>query len=468
MDSKLITAALLGAVCATGCAPKEKEQRRPNIIYIMTDDLGYNDLGCYGAKHIKTPNIDRLAAEGIRFTHHYAGTSVSAPSRCALMTGLHTGHTQIRGNLQYETGGQHPLEPNTVTVATKMKEAGYATALIGKWGLGSEGTVGEPTNQGFDYYFGYLCQVRAHNHAPEYLIENGEKIYLGNTVKYTDKSHWTEGEASVPIEKKVFSQQLFTDKAIEFIDNNKDNPFFLYFPVIIPHDNGEADPDQRYSDILSYEPYENEAWSDNEKGYAAMVTYLDNEIGRIMDKLRETGLDKNTLVIFTSDNGGDSPGFFREESNAPFRGVKRDLYEGGLRVPFIAYWNGTIKGGQVTDNVVASWDFMPTACELAGATPPKGIDGISYLPTLLGKEQPQHDYLYFEFHEQGGKQAVIKDGWKLICLDAKYRAKSYFELYNINEDIHEDNNLAAQNPEKAKELLEIMVNARTENELFKL
>jgi arylsulfatase A-like enzyme len=268
------------------------------------------------------------------------------------------------------------------------------------------------------------------------------------------------------VEKKVHSQQLFTEKAIEFIDKNKENPFFLYFPVVIPHDNGEAVPNQRYSDILSYAPYENEPWTDSEKGYAAMITYLDSEVGRILDKLNELGLDENTLVIFTCDNGGDSPDSFRTESNFPFRGIKRDLYEGGIRIPFIARWKGTITAGSVTDHPSAFWDFLPTACELAGTTPPAQTDGISYLPTLLGKEQPQHDYFYFEFHEQGGKQALIKGDWKCIRLEVKDPAKTRVELYNITDDPGETTDLAAQHPEKVKELTDLIASARTENKEF--
>ncbi|MDD6209564.1 MAG: arylsulfatase [Bacteroidales bacterium] len=469
MESKIITAALLGLACTTACTPKkEKEAKRPNIIYIMTDDMGYNDIGCYGSQRIKTPNIDRLAAEGMRFTHHYAGTSVSAPSRCSLITGKHTGHCQVRGNKEVEPYGQYPLQPNTETVATKLKEAGYTTALIGKWGLGTESTEGDPKLHGFDYYFGYLCQVMAHNHCPEYLIENGERVYLGNKVEYTDPSHWTRGRGSLPVEKKVYSQQLFTDKAVEFIEKNQDRPFFLYFPVVIPHDNGEAAQDKRYSDILSYAPYENEKWTENEKGYAAMITYLDSEIARIMNKLRELGLEENTLVIFTSDNGGDSPDGFHNESNYPFKGHKRDLYEGGIRIPFIAYWKGTIKGGSESDHVSAFWDFLPTVCELSGAAPSTETDGISYLPTLLGKEQPEHDYLYFEFHEQGGSQALIKGDWKCIKQNVKEPSKTTVELYNIREDIGETNDLSSQYPEKVKDFLELMSKARTENEVFKL
>ena len=472
MDTKVISAVLLGTVCTTaGCVQKEKakvSEKRPNIIYIMTDDMGYNDLGCYGSTRIKTPNIDRLATEGMRFTHHYAGTSVSAPSRCSLMTGKHTGHSQVRGNLEVDPYGQYPLQPNTETVATKLKEAGYATALIGKWGLGTENTVGDPLNHGFDYYFGYLCQVMAHNHCPEYLIENGKRVYLGNKVEYTAPDHWTRGRASVPTEKKVYSQQLFTDKALEFIETNKERPFFLYFPVVIPHDNGEAAKDKRYSDILSYAPYEEEEWTENEKGYAAMITYLDGEVGRIMDKLKSLGLDENTLVIFTSDNGGDSPDGFHAESNRPFRGHKRDLYEGGVRIPFIARWKGHIAEGSISDHVSAFWDFLPTVCELSGATPSTETDGISYLPTLLGQEQPKHDYLYFEFHEQGGKQAVIKGDWKCIRLNVKQPGESVTELYNLKEDIGETTDLSKQYPEKVKELTDIMNSARTESPVFKL
>lgn len=468
--NKVVMVAAAGGTLAgiSSCAPKPPEVQKPNIIYIMADDMGYADLGCYGSKRIKTPNLDRLAAEGIRFTHHYAGTSVCAPSRCSLMTGLTTGHCQVRGNLQWEPYGQLPLEENTVTVASKMKEAGYRTALIGKWGLGVEGTSGDPLKQGFDYYYGYLCQVLAHNHCPEFLIENGQKIRLTNKVIHTDPNDWTKGLGSYPVERNQFSQELFTKKAIRFIEANRSNPFFLYLPVIIPHDNGEAPNGKRYSDIPSFYPYEDEAWTESEKGYAAMVTYLDNEVGKIMTRLKELGLDENTLVIFTSDNGGDGPDGFYTESNLPFRGHKRDLYEGGIREPFIARWPGTIAAGRESDHVSAFWDFLPTACELAGVPAPEGIDGISYLPELLGKPQPKHESLYFEFHEQGGKQAVIKDGWKCIRLNTKTPEKITVELYNLKEDIGEQNNLSTQMPDKVNELVALMERSRTENRYFKL
>ena len=467
VGKKLVMATLAGSALIA-CQQASKPVLRPNIIYIMADDLGYGDLGCYGSKRIKTPHIDRLASEGIRFTNHYAGAAVSAPSRCSLMTGLTTGHCQVRGNQQWEPYGQMPLAEGTVTVASKMKEAGYKTALIGKWGLGVEGTSGDPLKQGFDYSFGYLCQVLAHNHSPEYLMENGQKIMLENKVVYMDSTDWTKGLGSYPVEIKQYSQELFTQKALEFIENSKSDPFFLYLPVVIPHRNDEAPEGKKYSDIPSFAPYENEPWTESEKGYAAMVTYLDNEVGKIMDKLKALGLDDNTLIIFTSDNGGDSPDGFYAESNLPFKGHKRDLYEGGIRVPFIARWSGKIAPGSESRHVSALWDFMPTACELAGVPLPDKTDGISYLPELMGKPQKAHESLYFEFHEQGGKQAVIKDGWKCIRLQVKNPEKTTIELYNLNDAVQEQHNLVSQFPEKAEELVLLMQHSRTENETFKL
>ena len=458
----------LPIVFGASCTKKGEEPLKPNIIYIMADDMGYNDLACYGAPRIQTPNIDRMAAEGIRFTQHYAGTSVCAPSRSSLMTGQHTGHTPVRGNLQWEPYGQFPLPENTVTVASVLKNAGYKTALIGKWGLGVEGTSGDPLNRGFDSYYGYLCQVLAHNHAPEYLMDNGKKVYIGNKVQYTDTSHWTKGLGSYPLEIKQFSQELFTNRALDFIQENRENPFFLYLSVVIPHDNGEAQEGKRYSDIPSFEQYEKNDWTESEKGYAAMITYLDKEVGKILGKLNELGLDENTLVIFTSDNGGDAPDSFYSECNQPFRGHKRDLYEGGIRVPFIARWPGKIQPGNETNHVSAFWDFMPTVCELAGVEYPINTDGISYLPSLMGQSQLKHDHLYFEFHEQGGKQAVIKDNWKLIRLNVKTPELTSLELYKLDTDISEQNNLATEMPEKVAELMPLFRQNHVESFWFKL
>lgn len=450
------------------CARVDNQQTPPNIILIVADDLGYNDLGCYGAKRIKTPNIDKLANNGIRFTNHYAGTSVCAPSRCSLITGLTTGNSQIRGNLQWEPYGQFPLAENTTTIATKLKEAGYTNAIIGKWGLGIEGTTGDPLNQGFDYSFGYLCQVLAHNHCPEFLMENGNRVYLQNKVVYMDSSHWSKGLGSYPVEKNDFSQTIFTSKALQFIESNKSNPFFLYFPVIIPHDNGEAPEGKRYSDIPSFYPYENENWTESEKGYAAMITYLDNDIGKILNKLKELGLDNNTLIIITSDNGGDSPDGFFAESNYPFRGHKRDLYEGGIRVPLIAYWPDKISKGRVSNHVSAFWDYLPTFCELGGVELASPTDGISFAPELLGKKQKKHEFLYFEFHEHEGKQAVIQGDWKCIRLNVRNPDETIIELYNLRVDYKEENNLATQHPEIVKKMISLMNISRSENAIFKL
>ena len=286
-DTKKSTLILVGLASAFQLQAIRQPDDKHNIIYILADDMGYADLGCYGSKEIKTPNIDRLAATGMRFTQHYAGTAVSAPSRASLMTGLHTGHTQVRGNLQWKPYGQLPLEENTITVASQLKKAGYNTAIIGKWGLGVEGTSGDPNKLGFDYSYGYLCQVLAHNHSPEFLMENGKKVMLRNKVIWLPKDNWHEGLASYPTVKKDYSQKLFTEKALNFIDENKNNPFFLFFSVVIPHRNDEAPADDLYSDIPSFKPYSHKkGWSKNEKGYAAMITYLDKEVGKIVAKLK--------------------------------------------------------------------------------------------------------------------------------------------------------------------------------------
>ena len=447
----------LAAITGFSSCQEDPAPQPPNIIFIMTDDQGYNDLGSYGATLIKTPVLDQMAADGMRFTQHYAGTSVCAPSRSVLMTGLHTGRTPVRGNRQVQPSGQMPLPPNTTTIAALLKEAGYTNGLIGKWGLGVEGTVGEPVNHGFDYYFGYLDQVLAHNHYPEYLLRNGDRIYLNNIVQYLPEDHWSAGLGSYPLEMNDYSQDHFTREALKFVENNKDNPFFLYYPVIIPHDNGEALPGKRYAEVPSFGIYADSTWTEEEKGYAAMITHLDGEIGKLLDKLDELGLAENTIVFFTSDNGGDSPGMFRDISNYPFRGTKRDLYEGGIRVPLLVRWTGTIQPGTVTGHMSAFWDFMPTFCELAGVESPEFTDGISMLPTLLGKDhQQEHEYLYWEFHERTKKQAIRKGDWKLVRKNIVNEPDRPLELYNLASDPGESNDLATVYPEIVKELRQLM------------
>ena len=463
---------IISACLLSGCRQKKEQGSKPNIIYILADDLGYADVGCYGQQLIKTPNIDKLAAEGMKFTRHYAGSNVCAPARCVLMTGLSTAHSQVRGNHQGEPYGQAPLAENTTTIATLLKSAGYATAMIGKWGLGVESNSGDPFKQGFDYYYGYLCQILAHNHCPEYLMENGKKVYLDNKVVWDDTASWTKGLGSYPVERNQFSQELFTSKALSFIEDNKDKPFFLYLPSIIPHLNGEAPEGKWASDIPSFGPYENKDWIEEEKGYAAMITYLDSDIGKIVEKLKSLGIDENTLIIFSSDNGATPVHTILERfnSNAPWRGGKGSFYEGGIRVPMIARWKGTIKPGSVSDHPSAFWDLMPTFCDVAGIDTPENTDGISFLPELLGKKQRKHESFYFE--NTGGKrdtkQAIIKDQWKCIVFRIRKTGETTVELYNMEEDPAEQNNIATENPEKVEELIHLMEKERTENDIFKL
>jgi len=461
--STIASGLLLPFVACNSNPPQEEvieASRRPNIIFIIADDLGYGDIGCYGQQIIKTPNIDRMAAEGLRFTQHYAGTSVSAPSRCVLMTGVHTGHAVVRGNLQAEPYGQMPLPDSVVTVAELLKEAGYVTALYGKWGLGVENTPGDPQRQGFDEFYGYYCQVLAHNAFPEYLYHNGKKELLSNKVVYEPKDSWTKGLGSYATDKKEYSTTLFFEKAKQFVEANKDTIFFLYLPITTPHDNGEAPKGEKF-ESPTLEPYAHENWSDDKKRYAASITLLDKYVGELLNHLKTLGIDKNTLVVFTSDNGGEAPDMFN--SNAPFRGKKRDLYEGGIRVPFIAWMPGRVKAGLVTDQVATFWDFLPTACELAGVFPPENIDGISYVATLLDRSraQKQHEYLYFEFHEQGKKQAIRKRDWKAVRLNVSENPDGEIELYDLATDSIEANNVAAQHPDIVKKMNELMRIGRT-------
>ncbi len=361
-----------------------------------------------------------------------------------------------------------PLSDQAVTVAKLLKGAGYKTAMIGKWGLGNEWTTGEPAKQGFDYYYGYLDQVLAHNYYPEYLIRNGKKEMLRNEVKYLSKDAWHEGLGSYSTKKVDYSNDLFTKDALRFIEENKERPFFLYLPYTIPHDNGEAETGQRM-EVPDYGIYNDKDWDTDQKGYAAMITRLDQAVGSILQKLKKYGIDKNTLVIFTSDNGPEMNYSFAEnfDSNGEFRGGKRDLYEGGIREPLIARWPGNIHQGTVSDHLSAFWDFLPTACEIAGVTLPANTDGISYLPTLTGKSnQTNHDYLYWEFYEKGGAKAVRKGKWKAVKNNLKKNLNSPVELYDLESDPGETTNLAKQYPEIVSEMDSIMLIANSPSEVF--
>ncbi len=442
-----------------------KDFEKPNIILILSDDLGYGDLGCYGQTEIKTPNLDEMAAEGIMFTQHYAGNTVCAPSRCVLMTGLHTGHARIRANSAL------PLSEEDVTVAELLKDAGYSTGLIGKWGLGQINTSGFPNEQGFDYFFGYLSQLRAHNYYPDYLWRNNEKVTLDNKIVYVEEGR-LKGRGTAAVEKNEYSHDLFTEEALKFINESATSPFFLYLAYTIPHANNEHWlVDEHGMEVPDYGQYADNDWPEAQIGLAAMISRMDRDIGTIKRELEELGIDKNTLIIFTSDNGphkegGNDPEFFN--SSGGLRGYKRDLYEGGIRVPMIAYWPETINPGQTSDHISGFWDFMPTACDVAGIDVPRGIDGISFLPELLGKEQAEHEAVYWEFISQGGKQAVRKGKWKLVKLDVLNPEKTQVELYDLEEDRSEQNDVSEKYPEVLDELIELLETERVESEHFTL
>ncbi|MDR2919223.1 MAG: arylsulfatase [Tannerella sp.] len=441
-----------------GYAEEIENERTPNVIYIMADDLGIGDLGCYGQQFIKTPAIDRLAANGIRFAQHYSGCTVSAPSRCSLMTGKHTGHSFIRGNKGVlDDEGIHfdyPLASEELTVGEIMKRKDYVTACIGKWGMGGPGTEGHPNNQGFDCFFGYLGQANAHRYYPPFLFENQNKLNLN---------------------KKVYSHDLIMEKALNFIEENADKPFFLYLAPTIPHADIIVPPDMpnEYDGMFEEKPFPGGGYTAQPKPratFAAMVSRLDQGVQQIMDLLETRGIVGNTIVIFTSDNGthiegGHDPFFFH--SNGAFRGYKRELYEGGIRTPFIVHWPGKIKPGTVSYHVSAFWDFLPTMCELIDEQTPVDIDGISYLPALTGEgEQLEHDYFYWEFHEQGGKQAILKNNWKLIKLQVDDPEKATFELYNLDRDPSEQLNAAVQYPGIVNKLHLLMEKAHQPSILY--
>ena len=427
-------------------------QTRPNIIFIHADDLGYGDLSCYGQRKFKTPNIDRVAAEGMRFTQYYAGSTVCAPSRSALMTGQHTGHTRIRGN------ARHPLLPEDVTVAEVLKSAAYKTALIGKWGLGEAGTTGIPNRQGFDYFFGYLNQRHAHNYYPTFLWREEERIKLRNVVPDEDE----EG-SGVSINRVDYTHDLMAEEASKFIERNGGGPFFLYLAFTIPHANNEAK--NKGMEVPDLGAFASRDWPDPEKAKAAMITRLDRDVGRLMALLKKLGIDDDTLVFFTSDNGphregGADPDFL--DSNGPLRGIKRDLYEGGIRVPMIARWPKRIKAGAKSDQVWAHWDLPPTLAEVAGVKPPAKIDGISMLNALLGRRQRSHEFLYWEFHERGFSQAARMGDWKAV----RKSPDSPIELYDLKNDLGEQNDVAVKHSEVVEKIEEYLKTARTESELW--
>lgn len=446
------------------CRKITKISKQPNIILIMADDLGWQELGCYGQKKIKTPHIDKLAAEGMKFMQFYAGSAVCAPSRCNLMTGKHGGHAYIRNNLSVKSGiegifgGQFPLPRGESGIARTLKAWGYAIGCFGKWGLGGVGSSGDPLNQGFDRFYGYNCQRHAHNLYPRYLVNNRVNDKLeGNTRGITGK---------------VYAPQRIADEMLAFVRENKDHPFFLYYPTILPHLALQAPEDDvaAYKGKWSEKPYNGDSYLPHptpKACYAAMITFMDQQVGRLMALLKELGIDNNTAVIFTSDNGTthlkDQVDYEFFESVGPLRGLKGSLYEGGIRVPLIARWPGRIPIGTTSDHISAHYDIPATLAEIGGTVFDKGTDGISMLPTLLGRsdEQKEHDYLFWDFAGYGGQIAVRIGRWKGIKRNLHENKDASLELYDLRDDIGEKKNVVNEHPDITERIEKIMIRART-------
>jgi len=426
-----------------------QKNQKPNIIFIFADDLGYGDIGCYGQEKIETPNIDKLAKNGMKFTQFYSGSTVCAPSRSSFLTGLHTGHTAVRGNVSYPPEGQTPLPDSVITFANILQQNGYATAAFGKWGLGYITTSGDPNKKGFDEFYGYNCQSLAHNYYPDHLWDNHERI-------------------NFQIKDSLYSADVIHQQAMQYLKNTGDKPFFMYLPYTIPHGEVIVPHDSIYYHYIKKfkeQPIAAPARYDGRllgeyphASFAAMITRLDNYVGEIVKMVKEKGIANNTLIIFTSDNGphkegGGDPDFFN--SNGIYKGIKRDLYEGGIRVPFIAYWPGKIRSS-VIDRPFALWDMYPTFLQLAGVSNKKAIDGISMVPTLLKNgKQKEHEFFYWEFHENDGRQAVRWGKWKAVKLSVTKDPNPAIELYDLEKDPQENNNIVVQNPSVIKKMEEL-------------
>lgn len=439
------------------------DDKMPNIVFVLADDMGIGDINCYYPQpFIATPHIDALAASGLQFMQHYSGSTVSAPSRCCLLTGKDTGHSYVRGNkgIRNEAGMVFDLHlpQEEVTVAEVLKQKGYVTMCVGKWGLGGPQTSGSPMNQGFNYFFGYLGQANAHRYYPQFLFENDEMVKLNGRVY----SHW-----------------LIMEKGLDFIRNcPKEKPFFAYFSITPVHADLDYPDMTRYQGKFPEIPYLNNTGRGGYKtqihpkaAHAAMVSEIDNSVARIISLIKERGEWENTIFIFSSDNGahcegGHDPEFFN--SNGPFRGYKRDLYEGGVRTPFLVSWPAHIKTHRKVEHVSAFWDFLPTVCDIVDTKVPQGATGISYLPILKGEdgEQKKHPYIYFEFYEQRGRQSLMKDGWKLIRFQVSNPAKTKEELYYLPTDIGECHNVIDEHSRVADRLRKLMGEAHTDSEHF--
>ncbi len=449
-----------GTVLFLAASGNIQAAKKPNLIYVLADDLGYGDLGCYGQKTLTTPNLDRMAAEGMRFTRHYAGSTVCAPSRCVLMTGLHTGHGRIRGN------GPGQLKPTDTTFARVLQQNGYATGCFGKWGVGNPPPLNDPAVHGFDEFYGYVNMYHAHNYYPEFMVHNGKKVPLRNKL-YPDwkQSRFGPREGAGVAELAVdYAPKLIGDAALNFIRQNHEKPFFVYYALNIPHANNEGGGENRIDKngmrVPDWGEFKGKDWPAPEKGFAQMIHYIDRDIGNILKLLKELGIDDNTLVMFSSDNGPHQEGghkmpFF--DSNGPLTGMKRDLTEGGIRVPFLARWPGKVPAGKTSGHISGFQDVFPTLCELGGVKKHPKTDGISMAPTLLGEgKQEKHPHLYWEFYERGGRVAVAKDNWKAIRQNVMKNPNAPIELYDLSKDIGEENDIARAHPELVKEMARIM------------
>ncbi len=437
---------------------------RPNLIWIMADDLGHGELGCYGQKLIQTPHLDRMAREGMRFTRFYAGATVCAPSRSVLMTGQHHGHTRVRGNAGPRNPIAQALRADDVTVARLLHDAGYRTALVGKWGLGDVGPAesGLPRKHGFDEFFGYLNQRHAHNHFPDFLWRDERRVSLPNVVTPAGKDgagHATRATA--------YADDLFAEECLKFVSENRNRPFFLYWSMVIPHANNERTRALKDgAEVPDYGPYADKDWPAPDRGHAAMITRLDGHVGRLLEQLKALGLDARTLVIFTSDNGPHNESHHnlaRFRPSGPLRGIKRTLTDGGIRVPMIARWPGKIAAGTTSQHVAYFGDWMATAAELAGARLPEHRDSISFVPTLMGKpdQQANHEFLYWEFHEGGFRQAALYQGrWKGI---REWRPDASLVLYDLDHDIGEKSNVAAMHPDIVARIETYLKTARSDS-----
>jgi len=459
---KHLAVGTLAASTSTVFGMSDGAVRKPNIVLIMADDLGWKELGCYGQEKIKTPHIDRLAAEGMKFIQYYAGSAVCAPSRCNLMTGRHGGHAYIRNNGEIQGdnpdrfGGQTPIPADMPTIAKTLKRQGYATGCFGKWGLGGQGTSGDPLRQGFDRFYGYNCQRHAHNLYPKYLEDNeGIQELEGNNREQTGKQ---------------YAPQLIADRALDFVRQNKDNPFFLYYPTVIPHLALQAPEEElaQYKGQFPETPYNGKSYQphDTPKAcYAAMISFLDKQVGRLMALLKELGLDENTVALFTSDNGTthlkEQVDYEFFDSVGPLRGLKGELYEGGIRAPLIARWPGKVAPGTTSDHIAAHYDLPATLAAIANTTFDPDADGVSILPTLLGQKQEEHEFLLWDFAGYGGQIAVRMGGWKGIKTNLQKNPDAPLELYNLKEDIGEQHNVADKYPDIVEKIENIIRRERT-------